>query len=217
MTLDKTIFYYFTYFSLLSVVFPLALGLIKYKAFDVQLKALFFYLTIATIAEGINYFLLSRHHNNLVVNNVFTVIEFSLLTFIYYKIFEKKSIKKFILCFYILLSLLSVYSYVFNLKYNKPDYVISTLESVFFISLAYLFYYNLLVEPNIHNIYNYYFFWINSAFLFYFSAAFFLFLFNGFLVKMDLPHYYFLYSFHLVFNITANLMLTTGLWKVKSK
>lgn len=213
----ETAFDLLSYLSSLSSLIPLIASIVKNKTLNSSLRVLFLYLLVSFITELISTIFAKNGNGirNYIIQNIFTMLECGLIAGIYYQHFTSKQSK--IMVTIALIFILTVALIRFGLleEINKRDAVINTLESCFFIILAYLYFNKLMFELNITSLGDYYFFWLNSAFLIYFSGAFFLFLFNDFLITCDLQRFYLLYSLHLIINIAYNTLLAIGVCKIK--
>lgn len=206
-----------TYISILSGLIPFIYSIIRIKALNTELRALFLYLSLTLIAELFSYYLSKNHVKNYIVQNLYTLVECTIIVFIYYLKFESKKVRVSIISFYLsFLTLSIIYFYIKN-GLNESDSVLSTCESCLLVSLAIFYFYNEIKELNIPRLYEYYFFWINSAFLIYFLGAFAFFLFNDYIEKLPLAIYYWVYSIQLLINICYNILLSVGIWKIKLK
>jgi hypothetical protein len=203
------------YTSALSVLIPFVLCLIKFKTLDKILRVLFFYLILSIFSELVGYFLITKNIQNYLSRNLYTVLEFTCLASIFYLRFNSKTIRKLILLFYFVFLFLVFYILVFKEFYNKRDNILTTFESSFFIFISYFYLFRLIKDMDNSIFLNSYFIWVNNAILIYFSAAFVLFLFIEYIEKFNKESYYYVVSLHLLANITFNLMLSIGIWKIK--
>lgn len=205
-----------TYVSIFSVIIPLICCGLKFKTLDPVLRVLFFYLIISLLSEGISYFIsINNNIPNYAVQHVYTVLECACIAWIYRLRFDSVRTKNMISVLFLLFLAIAIFRLIVAGHLNKQDSLLSTFESLFVIGLACGYFYKLMRELTISNLNEYYFFWINSGFLIYFCMLFFLFLFDSYLEKCDLSIYYFLYSLHLITNITYHVLQSIGIWKVR--
>jgi hypothetical protein len=206
-----------TYVSIISVLVPLGSCIIRFKALNRELRALFFYIIISVMTDVISVILSKNYIQNIGVQNVFTILECTCISYIYLLRFETVKSKNIIKIFYISFLAMALFIFFFREGYQKSNSLISTLEACFIITLSTAYFYKLMKELAIYKLNDYYFFWINSAFLIYFSMSFFMFLFDSYLERFDLAIFYFIYSFQLITNIAFNIILATGVWKIRYK
>lgn len=204
------------YSSALSIIIPLIACLIKFKTFNVELKVLFFYIIVASIIEGVGFYLWKKNIETYIVQNVFTFFEFTLILTIYYLLFERRIIRLFIFLCYLVFVFTYVYVMFISGKFSQQDNILNTFEATTFMILAYYYFYKVISELQITNLSAYYFTWINTAFLIYFSAGFVMFLFNEYIENLHLQWFYLIYCLYLVTSLGCNLILTIGIWKIKS-
>jgi hypothetical protein len=213
----RTFHHIIYYVSALSVIVPLICCILRLKTLNAELRTLFLYIIVCALTEAISFILAKNNIHTYITHNLFTVLECTLITYIYLLKFEIKKARYIITIFYFVFLALSIIIFVLRSGYNRSDNIISTFESCFFITLSFTFFYKEIYELNIPRLSEYYFFWLNSAFLIYFSMAFFLFLFSGYLEKYDLSIYYPLYSLYLLTNVAYNILLSLGVWKIKQE
>lgn len=215
--LSRSLFEQLTHLSSLSVIVPIIASLFRNKTLNKILRVLFLYLIISAVVEAISYFLTINSIQNFVVKNIYTVIEFTCITAIYFLEFEGKTAKRLIGISYIGFLCLSVLLLLILGNYNKQDNIINSTESWLVILFGAFYVFKLYNNFAIKNLLSYYFTWINFAILLYFSTSFFIFLFSEYLEKGGLENYYFVYSLHLISNISFNIILTIGIWKIAPK
>lgn len=205
------------YISALSVVIPLVCSIIKFKTLNTELRVLFLYIILSAFAEGLGFIFIKNNIQTYLVNNLFTIVECSLLTYIYFKKFELKSTRTFVVFFNSVFLVLAFYILVIREKYSMQDSVLSTYEAAFLIALSGGYIIKVMREINISRLKEVHFTWINVGILIYFSMAILLFLFYSYIEKRGLKTYNNLYSLHWLTNIGYNVLLATGIWKTKAK
>lgn len=210
-----TFFNIIKYVSALSILIPFIFCIIKYKTLNKVLRVLFLYVIASAFTEGIGFYLLINNIHTYRVQNLFTLIECTFITYIYYIKFERINAKRVITIFYLFYAILSYYLLVVKQGYNKQDNILNTMESAFFMALAYSYFYNLTRELDISKLTEYYFTWLNSAFLIYFSSGFVMFLFKEYIENLHLQYFYLVYCLYLIASIAYNIILSIGIWKIK--
>ena len=203
------------YCSAFSVLIPVFFCILKYKALNNVLRVLFLYLIIAATAEVIGYSLLIKNSQTYVIQNSFTLLETTLILIIYYLKFERKGVKHIILVFACLFYSLAIYLLFFRGGLYKQDNILNSFESAFFMFLAYLYFYNLANEINIENLNEFYFTWINTGILIYFSTGFVMFLFNEYIESFFIQQFYLVYCLYLIVSIVYHIVLSIGIWRIK--
>lgn len=145
------------------------------------------------------------------------MFECTLITYIFLNKFESNKSKVLIKIFYFIFILIAFTIFGFMNGINGPDNLVGTYESCFFIVLAWAYFYKLMTEKTISKLNRFYFAWINTAILIYFSMAFISFLFNKFIGQLEMALYALVYAPHLITNIAYNILLGIGVWKIKPK
>jgi hypothetical protein len=205
------------YLSIGSVALPFICCLIKLKTLNLTLRVLFIYVIVAAVTELLSFQLAAT--NNIgpynAVQNTFTLLECLLLGLIYYLEFKQPLSRRIILLLILVYLAIAFWALLYVKSFTQPNNIISTLESCLMIGLAISFFYKVNSELNIPRLKEYYFFWLNSAVLIYFSTSFFLFLFDGYLSKYGFKSFYLLYGVHELTNIACNILFAIGIWKTK--
>ena len=205
--------------SMLSGIVPLVFGAKHYKAFGIQLKALLVYLIIAVCVEMLMPVLAFFEFKNSYapVQLSFAVFEFSIISYIYWLEFNKRSLEITIVCFAILYLIGLIIAFMFTHNLGSVIDVADIIEASLLIILSIIFFFNVFTDLEIPKLTNYPYFWLNSAFLVYFGTAFFLFLFNNTAKDFDKAIVYFLTAIHHIVNIAYNILITIAICKVKKQ
>lgn len=211
----QSIYNSISYVSAASVLIPFFVCILNFKTLNASLRVLFLYVLISIGFEAIGLILSKNKIHNYLFQHLFTILECTLIVRIYLFQFETKLHKTLIYSIFSGFLLLSLILLFFKGGFNQGDNVISTFESCFIIVLSCAYLLKTLKEITLSKSNNFYFFWLNAGFLLYFSTAFFLFLFDAYLEKLDLPTFYLIYSLHLISNIVYNSLLAIGVWKMK--
>lgn len=213
----NSIFFILLAASMLSGIVPLLFGAKRYKAFSIQLKALFIYLIGALSVEIVMTLLplFELTHFYTPVQLSFAIFEFLIIAYIFWLEFNKRSIKITILSVVILYIVGLIISYVFSKNSSSITDAADIMEASIVIMLSITFFFNVFTDLEIPKLTSYPFFWLNSAFLVYFGTAFFLFLFNNAAKDFDKAIVYFLTAIHHIVNVAYNILITIAICKVK--
>ena len=217
--ITNVIFFILLAASMLSGIVPILFGAKRYKAFGIQLKALFMYLIVAVCVEvlvpALSFFEFKNTFGP--VQLAFAVFEFLIIAYIFWLEFNKRSLKITIIGFVIVYLIGLVVSFAYTKKIGSVTDVADIMEASFIIILSIAFFFNVFTDLQIPKLTNYPFFWLNSAFLVYFGAAFFLFLFNNSAKDFDKVIVYFLTTIHHIVNIAYNILITIAIKKKKKQ
>ncbi len=148
--------------------------------------------------------------HQLIVNRVFLLVEFTLLSIYYFHLIKnclKKIILPPIICFFFLYS-------IYDFYLSKPgefSFIPLVKECFFFILLIIYFLYEKIKFNVSASVYSLPSFWISVAFLIYFSGNFFLFLFSKSMFKN--PDFRFQYTIiYSSVTIIKNIFICTGIY-----
>ncbi len=195
--------------SILSPYVTLFFIIKNRRTLNSQLGVLFFYLLISISVELRDMF---KEENSNTVALLFTVIEYSSIACIFWLEFKKKAFRIIIYVFSILFFILTVLGMTYFNAFK--DDISTTSEGIIIITLGILYFLKIFNDLDIPKLTNYYFFWLNSAFLLYFSTALFLFSFKSYIKTIDDQSVSnFLWGIHLIINIAYNILLTIGICK----
>lgn len=213
--LTNTFYSYFGLFTSYFCLLPLLIGLINFKYLGASLKPVILLLIFILITEIISSSLSDRGINTYPVIRMYTIIEFCCL-FVFYKRFFDAHVKIKFLKIVVPAFLLAAAADVFVLNsINSSDTLASSVEGVciitfsvsaFYLIMKKMLYSNLLDEP---------FFWINSAYLIYFSGTLFLFIFLNYIVKNHIENYSKIYIINSILNLVNYSLITIGFWKTR--
>lgn len=181
------------------------------------MKALFVCLIVGVVSEISVLALITRENTGLIstFQLLFSVFEFSAISYIYMneftKLFHKRVIWVFALFYAISVSIV----YINTRDLSQVIEVADIVEASLIIILSLFFFFKVFTDLEIPRLTDYPFFWVNSAFLIYFGTSFFIFLFNHVIKDFDETIIYFLAGIHHIINITYNILLTVAICKVK--
>ena len=197
--------------SILSVVIPLILYVVKMRHASRPVHFVGVLIIISALSDIAAYFLSARGESTVTLFNSYYVIVFILLGWFYYEILPpEKSSRTTIagLVVYVLAFILvTLYVQPFNV-YQTFMWTITGMIMIFF-SISYFIN---LFSARI-NVSSYELLWINSGILLYFSLNLFLFVMSSYiLTKLDPEISVLIWSFHNVNNIMKNVLFGCGIY-----
>lgn len=198
--------------SAYSVYAPTLLCLFKIKALNRSLWAYFIYLIICIGSDRIGLVFVNDERVSNIIFNVFAIVECGILSFIYYCEFSERKSKILISVTFFAFLFFSIFIFLFQGKIDKADTVVSVIEACTISIYAGLYMVKFLVDRKIAKLERHYFYWINLAFLLYFSSAFLLFLNNDFLKQCTSRTAYVIWGLNLVLNSVTNIFTSIGIW-----
>lgn len=205
-----------THLSALSLSIPFILSVLKFKVFNKTLKTLFIYLVISVLSETVSFFLRAKSINNFPVLHIFSLLECLLIMYMYHCEFKNKAVTIIVIFLALIFSIITAVTLLYDGGYNKPDNITDTLESAIIIGFSISFFYKLFKDLTIPKLTNYYFFWLNTGFLFYFGVSFSLFISLEYIEQCNIETARFLWAIQLIINIFYNVLMAIGLWKTQS-
>lgn len=206
-----------SYFSAYFSIFPLIIGCYRYRFLKDNVKIVLLLIFFATLTEFVNlfyeYLSISR---NISLLNIYSIVEALTISFFYYRFFESRNFRIVTIVAGFLFLVVSVQQIV-TLDKDMMNHVSVTLESVIVTLFSVLTFHQLLQKSLYSNILNAPVFWINSAFLFYFTGTFFLHLFSNYLLMRSQYEFYELWGlWHSLVNILFLILISIGFWKTQT-
>jgi hypothetical protein len=161
--------------SIYSPLLPILVFLILKFNKKKRLKWVVFILLILSVLVDILSFLLAQKSmSNLIVINVFTLVEGILLTyFFYFLFFTIKVLQKLTLALCLVFVITWVFLNVVSKKILTYDYISQAIEFIILLFLCLLYFFQKTQVSDSQFIYNTYEFWLVSAFLIYCAGTFF--------------------------------------------
>lgn len=156
-------------FYLAVIYFSLLMGLLQYSKLDPPLVRHFvWFLLFTAFLETTGYYLARQRINNHWLYNLFTVVQFFSLAFIYYKAIESRPVKKAILVLSgLYLVLCFVRGYLMGGWKTFDEYLFAAggILTLLWIGLYFM---QLVLNPQFPELKKYPMFWISAGLLFYF-------------------------------------------------
>ena len=119
-------------------------------------------------------FLIEKNTTGYTVQNAFTILEYSLFTYLVFIELQNKTIKKIIILLSALFYFICIYNYISTTPHFDSMNV--TVESILIISYCIYFFFEQINIPRVTFIYSSHQFWIISGILIYLASTFFLFM-----------------------------------------
>ena len=183
---------------------------IKYRIKDFYIKILGFALAISVAADFSSGILHGLKINVNYGSSVYGLVSFPLISLIYYYVLGEKN-KKLYLVVNIAYLTFGLVNMLFIQRSTINTYTL-IIKSIIFILFSLYYFYWLLKELPTSQLQRLPMFWINSAYIIYFSGNLFLFVFTSYLVNVlnsDLLVYW---SLHNILGIIEGFMIIVALW-----
>lgn len=205
----------FDYISMASTLIPLGALLYFHKSLDKALKILLSLLIVSFCCDVFNVLLSIQKKNNEPIFTTYSFLEGSILTVLYYSILNNRLTKKIVVSLFIVMVLSSIVGFIEIKTIYQPNTILTITELIILISFSLLFFYQLIKELPVSNIFDYHLFWINSGVLVMASLSIFTFLFERWIIGNKALTYLWLIFYFA--NIIFRLLLLKGIWKFLSQ
>ena len=210
------IFNALVYLTALIPFLPLILLLVvknNTKAPKNLCRALLLLCVISILSDLIGIIAGPIFKNNNPIYHIYDILSGAVILHIYKLNFTNEKTKKIIILLLFIYVTFSIFLFFYKDGY-KFDNTVSVISLKIIVILLSIYYFlTLFYELKIRSLKNYYFFWINTAFLFYCSTTFYVFLFEDFMMLFTNEIY--LWPIHLIATIIFNLLLSKGIWTMK--
>ncbi len=200
-----------------STLIPLTIGVMRYKFLNTGCRILIAFLSLSVIASVLARLFAYLFHNNIIINNLYTLFEFPVLAGFYHFHFSSSKMRKGILVMVFFFILLCVYTMIIYYDVNRFDDYPTSVESLFLIFLGLVFVKSRNNSLNVSNRWdeepvN----WFNTGILLQFSGSIFIFLLMNYFLY-DQSHFYIAWNALVTFSICMNVLFSIGFYKIKKE
>lgn len=199
----------FAYFSSLSALLPLGIGLFHFKRISFRLKSIVWLAIASIVADALSLLLLSNGKGTWFIVNLFFIAQFTLL----YACFRRSLSNRYLDGVFWLFIAFAILNYAFWEQPNTFNTSTAYVGGIFLILIALLYLQKLLKKNVTESVMNLPLLWISYGILTYYAGTLFLFLFNNYLVKHSPENHYYIWMLHNLLNITKNVFFSVALWK----
>lgn len=203
-------------FAAITVLCPIIVAFLRIKAFNKSLKALFLFLILCLISDITSFIIVNTDNSNQIdiIYNTYTVLECICVLTIYFQEYKTRKSRSIILGCFILFIIFAAHQFFWMKKYILDDNSVNSMEAVLIIVLGGIYFIKIILDENLSKLTDQYFYWINLAFIIYFSASLLIFLNSSFLTHCSPAVACVLYSIHLIVNAFCNVLFSIGIWRV---
>jgi hypothetical protein len=145
------------------------------------------------------------------IGDTYTLISTPIISLFFYKVIGYKSIKKPLIVINSLYMIFGIFNLLFIQKSSINSYTLM-VTSVIIIGLSITFYYMLLKELPAQQLHTMPLFWIVSGFFFSYSGKLVVYTTTHYLVTYIKDNLIFVWTFHILLSIIANLLIAYGTW-----
>lgn len=194
--------------SAFSVLLPIILVVIGWRVLNRELKLIATLLMFSALSDALSYIFISYSINSWPIVNVFFLIQFVILYFVFFSNF-----KKLVNILFYLFILFCLINYFFGQSPFKFNSISSYSGALFMLVLALSYLYRLFWQLPVERVQDLPMLWIAFAVLIYFGGTLFLFLFNNYLIDNEPGTHQAIWVLHNMLNVSKNVFLSIALWK----
>jgi hypothetical protein len=208
----------FIFIQYVSCLISIIVGIKLLKNFDISLKLIFSLLCFSLMTDIISFILVYiLKVQSIFIVNVYSVLEFVLLSFFYISIIEHKFFKRLVLLLLLIYILAALFDFYANSIFSSSHYKINSFANFLVSFYAIYFFIHSLYHNSDKILTRSPLFWINSGVLIYYMPFILILLFSEYLSKNP-------FFFAKLFNTCNNLLVlifmslvTIGFLKSKNK
>ena len=196
------------------ILVSLFMALLKFKSVAKACPEMLYFLALAVFFEFLSRFLSGRRTNNMPYLHLYTTLEFLTISLFYYR-----TLKHFISAKVLLGTIIGFVSFaIINAFFiqgitNFNSYARS-IECIILILFSLIYYYMMLSELSIKDPIKSTDFWLNTAFLIYFSGSFVLFILSNLINEQSLEINIAAWAMHSFLLAILHIFISLGLWRV---
>lgn len=205
----------FAYISILTIVFPIAMGTVQWRQLQNNLKLILMVSVISLVSDSIAFVLIRFQLKTWPVLNIFYVIQ---LVVFFLVLGHQRSIPRLRIFFFASI-LFATIDFFFIQKPNVFNTYTAYVGGILMIISSLSFLHQLMTEMPTEKLQTLPLFWLAFGVLVYYGGTLFLFLFNNYLLA-HLPNksHQTIWALHSALNIIKNVFLFATLWvNYKSK
>ncbi|MFV0590335.1 MAG: hypothetical protein ACK5M7_03045 [Draconibacterium sp.] len=171
----------FTVYNWTPILIPLVIGACRYSSLDRPARILFYFVVYGTTNELLGFVLrfIVRVHNTMPLSNLYFMSEFLLLGLLYRELLKDRYPSSAFIGIILLFELASIVNLLFFQSLYEYPSLLQTISKIFLIGFSLLYFYKIMDEAKIENLWKEPTVFVNVAVLVYYSGnLFFSLLFN---------------------------------------
>lgn len=181
-------------------------------ALPIMVKAILFLCTWSFLVNISSLLFQPFYHNSNPIFHVYTIVDFSMLLYIYFNYINGVNSRKLMLILWGIFIIVSLYYFFLEMwGINTIPSIMSKLIMVFLGIYCLNYQYK---SKQFDLMTSDYFFWINTAIFLYNGCTIYISIFEVFIREKDDLVLYYTWPFQLIITILFNIILTKGLWKM---
>jgi len=203
------IFGYILTYAPLSIVPPLLIGLVRYRLMSVSFRLLCWYVFTGCLVQGLSYLYWYNNLNNLPLLHVYTILEFGFIALFYGLEFRRTWLLTWLALGFAQIAILNT---IFLQPLHTYNSYARSLEAIMVLVCVLLSLYRQLLAGG-QKLRHQPLFWVNLAFLFYFSGSLFLFIAGNYLLSGSATLNQLVWGLHALWVWLLYTLIAIGLWK----
>lgn len=200
------------FFTFLGTLVPVYIGLRRYQALEVPAQRMVWLVLASFIFDVVGHVLWWCRMPNLVVGNVYALVEFGLIACVYKFEFQSLGNDRWLTW----ISTFALLFFVINLFWGQGLFHNNTLskiiESILLIFFAIFCFYENFRQPKATRLKTSLMFWFNSGVLFYFSGSVVIFIFSNYILAYSQALGMQIWLMHSFFMLTFYSSISIALW-----
>lgn len=196
--------------SICSVVVPLAVYVVRARRAPGVVHMLGVLVIIAAASDVAGYWMFTLRQSTVVLFNSFSIIQFAILSAVFYSLLESSPNRKIVLGGGVLFAICFILITLLAEPFTTYQTLLWTVAGILLIIYSIAYFVHLFSTTQSTGKAG--FMWINSAVLFYFSLNLFLFVISSYVLTQLEPEVgLIVWNFHNINNIVKNLLLGIGI------
>jgi hypothetical protein len=209
----KDVTKFLTQYVSLVLLLPVVIAIIRRTYLQKELRAIAFYLILSIIFQVVSFITARRFHtNNLPYLHLYTILEFSVISWFYYLFLGAFVKSKLIWSMALGFAIFAIINAFFIQSIFEINTFARGLESILVVFYCILAFYKMLQSLEATNVEKSPQFWINAGFLLYFAGSLFLFILGNLILTKDIQLSLLSWAIHACLVALMYIFLAVGLW-----
>lgn len=204
-------------FNWWPIFIPFFIGLFKIKYFEKPLKIFFFFVSYGVVNECTVFAL--RHtidvKNTMPATNFYLIVTFIIIGIFYSQVLAKIINRKLVVWFVSVLAFYFLFHILFFHQVLKYPTVLRSVAVLIYIIFSIIYFYNVMVETKIRNLWNEPLIWINLGVLIYYSSNLFYSILFNIILEYSREFSKLTIIYFIIFNTLYYVLIAIGFWKTK--
>jgi len=204
------------FFATWVITIPVLIGSLRYRQLSKECRIIYFFTIIAWVTEISSYITRSMSINNMPLLHIYTVVEFTMISWFYHVLFKKMFSFSPLIFIAVLFACGSVINSVFIQRILSFNSYTRGIEAMLIIVYAVVFLYGFFFQSDTRQVTDNPALWITAGILIYFSGAATLFILSNYILPMGYQFNKNVWALHAMLSIIMYCFITVGLWKSKT-